>query len=130
MSLKMKIFTLEEANRLIPVLESLLRDFQVKVQKMEEHALKLELPARREAPLPLSQARKTQEELYRLEAEVTDILKLINQVGCVIRDPRQGLIDFPSVRNQEPVYLCWKLGEKEVRFYHGAEDGFQGRKPL
>lgn len=135
MPVKMKIFTVSEANRLIPVLESLLRDFQSKVLKMEKNSLQWELHHRRESPRT-SQTRKNPPssagfgELQRLEQELGDILKLINQVGCVVRDPRQGLIDFPGVLGKEPVYLCWKLGEEKVEFYHGVEDGYQGRKLL
>lgn len=129
--MKMKLFTLEEANRLIPVLESLFRDFQIKYRKMEESSLQWEVHQRTEAPpSPSSRSRKTREELTRLEQEVLEVIRLIEQVGCVIRDPHEGLVDFPGVRGQEPVYLCWKLGEGEIGFYHGVEEGFKGRKPI
>ncbi len=131
MSVKMKIFTLEEAERLLPILESLLKDFQMKYQKMEESSVQWELHHRRDTDHPpANRTRKGREELTRLEQEVTDIIKLMNQVGCVVRDPHEGLIDFPSVRDKEPVYLCWKLGEDRIKFYHGVDQGFQGRKPL
>jgi hypothetical protein len=61
-----------------------------------------------------------------LKAALNRILK----TGCVIKDLDVGLLDFPSVIDNEDVYLCWKLGEDRIRFYHRLDEGFAGRKPL
>jgi hypothetical protein len=50
--------------------------------------------------------------------------------GILLRDPDTGLVDFPAVRDGERVFLCWRLGEEDVGFYHGEHGGFSGRKPL
>ena len=50
--------------------------------------------------------------------------------GILLRDPETGLIDFPSERDGEQVFLCWRLGEDDVAYYHGVHSGFSGRKPL
>ena len=50
--------------------------------------------------------------------------------GILLRDPETGLIDFPSERDGEQVFLCWRLGEGDVAYYHGVHSGFSGRKPL
>jgi hypothetical protein len=50
--------------------------------------------------------------------------------GILLRDPETGLVDFPSERDGEPVYLCWRLGEERVGHYHGEHGGFSGRRPL
>src|SRR5258708_31707257 len=57
-------------------------------------------------------------------------LDRILETGCVIKDLDVGLLDFPSVIGNEEVYLCWKLGEDRIRFYHRQYEGFAGRKPL
>src|SRR5262249_12351117 len=57
-------------------------------------------------------------------------LKRILETGCIIKDLDVGLLDFPSVVGNEEVYLCWKLGEDRIRFYHRQDEGFAGRKPL
>src|SRR5882672_1365843 len=57
-------------------------------------------------------------------------LDRILETGCVIKDLEVGLLDFPSVIGNEEVYLCWKLGEDRIRFYHRQDEGFAGRKPL
>jgi hypothetical protein len=50
--------------------------------------------------------------------------------GILLRDPETGLIDFPAERDGEQVFLCWRLGEGDVEYYHGVHSGFSGRKPL
>jgi hypothetical protein len=57
-------------------------------------------------------------------------LERILSTGCLIKDLDVGLLDFPSIINNEEVYLCWKLGEDRIRYYHRPEEGYGGRKPL
>jgi hypothetical protein len=57
-------------------------------------------------------------------------LAQIIETGCVIKDLDVGLLDFPAIINNQDVYLCWKLGEDRIRFYHRQDEGFSGRKPL
>jgi hypothetical protein len=49
--------------------------------------------------------------------------------GILLRDPETGLIDFPAERDGERVFLCWRLGEDDVAYYHGEHSGFSGRRP-
>jgi hypothetical protein len=62
----------------------------------------------------------------RLKAEVS----YLAERGILLRDPDTGLVDFPAERDGEQVFLCWRLGEDEVAFYHGQHSGFGGRRPL
>ena len=57
-------------------------------------------------------------------------LNRILETGCLIKDLEVGLLDFPALINNEEVYLCWRLGEDRIRFYHRQDEGFAGRKPL
>jgi hypothetical protein len=57
-------------------------------------------------------------------------LEHLAERGILLRDPEIGLIDFPAERGGRPVYLCWRLGEDEVAWYHEANAGFGSRKPL
>jgi len=64
---------------------------------------------------------------------VTQLQKAVNQIqatGCLVKDLDEGLVDFPTLRDGEEVYLCWKLGEERIAYWHGMEEGFAGRKPL
>ena len=64
--------------------------------------------------------------MEKLESEV----KKLEELGCVLRDMSIGLVDFPAVRLGERVWLCWKLGEEHVTFWHTRHEGFAGRKPV
>jgi hypothetical protein len=63
-------------------------------------------------------------------AELQKALAQIQETGCLVKDLDVGLVDFPSLRDGKEVYLCWKLGEARISFYHGIHEGFAGRKPL
>ena len=59
-----------------------------------------------------------------------DELSWFRDRGIVVRDIEQGLIDFPGLRGGRQIYLCWRLGEDAVNFWHDRETGFAGRQPL
>ncbi len=64
--------------------------------------------------------------MERLEKEI----QKLEELGCVLKDMSIGLIDFPAVRLGTRVWLCWKLGEENVSFWHGLHEGYTGRKPV
>jgi hypothetical protein len=69
----------------------------------------------------------------RLDEEVTGIARCvaaIHEAGGLVKDLDAGLVDFPARREGVEVLLCWRLGEDEVGYWHGLEEGFSGRKPL
>jgi hypothetical protein len=57
-------------------------------------------------------------------------IERIQEYGCLVKDLDIGLIDFPTRFNGQEVYLCWKLGESGITFWHGVEEGFRGRKAI
>lgn len=129
-----KYFTVSEANACIPELEKILRQLQGLLEDIEEKLWKL-----REAK---EQARRSGETInagtfMQPEAEL-DFLKLVAQgqiqrikeMGAVLQDIHTGLVDFPAKAGEKEVMLCWRLGEPEVKYYHGMGDGFVNRKPL
>src|SRR5687767_7901961 len=62
--------------------------------------------------------------------EVRRLLGELGEMGVVLRDIDSGLIDFPALVDEREIYLCWRLGEDRVSFWHDLEAGFQGRQPL
>ena len=66
----------------------------------------------------------------QLATSLKSAVERILETGCIIKDLDVGLLDFPSVIDNQDVYLCWKLGEDRIRFYHRQDEGFAGRKPL
>jgi hypothetical protein len=69
-------------------------------------------------------------ERERLASSLKESLEKIHSTGCVVKDLDTGLLDFPAIVNNEEVYLCWRLGEERIRFWHRQDEGFAGRKPL
>jgi len=68
-----------------------------------------------------------------VEREARSLARVIDEVtelGVEVKDIDEGLVDFPALREGEPVLLCWKLGEDEIRYWHTLEGGFAGRRPL
>jgi len=57
-------------------------------------------------------------------------VEILENTGVVVKSIEQGLLDFPSKRFKEEVWLCWKYGETEIRFWHEKDSGFMGRKPI
>ena len=57
-------------------------------------------------------------------------MEQIEESGCVVKDLDIGLIDFPAMLGEQQVFLCWKLGEPRIEYWHGVHEGFAGRKPI
>jgi hypothetical protein len=68
--------------------------------------------------------------LIALAEEVAACVEELAVLGVQVKDLDSGLLDFPSVRDGEPVLLCWRVGEEQVGYWHGLEDGFAGRRPI
>ena len=68
--------------------------------------------------------------VFRAAAQIQEILDEVAATGAILRDLATGLCDFPAVREGRPVYLCWRLGEDEVGWWHPRDTGVAGRQPL
>jgi len=80
--------------------------------------------------VPYEKLSKLRFEHQQLAQSLKSALDRILETGCLIKDLEVGLLDFPAMIGNEEVYLCWKLGEDRIRFYHRQDEGFAGRKPL
>lgn len=69
-------------------------------------------------------------EHQQLAEKLKSALTRILETGCLVKDLEIGLLDFPAVIDNEDVYLCWKVGEDRIRFYHRQDEGYAGRKLL
>ena len=73
---------------------------------------------------------RVRSEHNRLISRIKDAVDRIHATGCVVKDLDAGLLDFPAILKNEAVYLCWRVGEDRIRFYHRQDEGFAGRKPI
>lgn len=130
-----RTFTLDEAQSLLPVLESLLRASIAGKKLIEEFEAELQALQHRiflnggtfldVVPLARRKAERT-----RAEQRAKDALAEIDSIGVQVKDLNIGLLDFPCEVEGEIVLLCWKLGEKAITHWHGTQEGFAGRKPI
>jgi len=70
------------------------------------------------------------DELERAASSLARCVEQIQAAGVLVKDLDQGLLDFPSLREGEEVLLCWHVGEDDIEYWHGVEEGFAGRKPI
>ncbi len=132
---KQKTFTLEEAHTLLPVLRSLLKralDGKQLVEQVEKELQDLKhrilLSGGLLVDVPAVATRRAERD--KAFQNIKDTLAEIDAIGVQVKDLDIGLLDFPCVVGDEVVLLCWKYGEEKIEFWHGMEEGFQGRKPI
>ena len=119
-----RLFTLDEANDMIPRLTEELG----RVRTARQVVLQGGRPIRDSAigNGGGERGKAYWEALHALRAGV----EAVTREGVILRDPETGLVDFPSRRDGAEVYLCWRLGEERVMFWHSQDTGFGGRQPL
>ena len=131
-----KTFTLEEANVLLPVLESLLKRAMASKRTIEEvdhesQALNYRIFLNGGTSVDIVRAAARKSERERAVQQIKDDVTEIAATGVQVKDLEIGLLDFPCLVNGETVLLCWKLGEAhKIEHWHGMSEGFAGRKPI
>lgn len=130
-----KLFSLREAERVRVQLEPILIEAiesRRKLGDLDEKLGRLAERIQRSGGLMVSyeDAAKLRIERNSVEENVREALERIHSTGCIVKDLEVGLLDFPARIEGEDVYLCWKLGEDRIRFYHRQDEGFAGRKPI
>ncbi|SRR5581483_3386947 len=128
-----RYFTREEAEALLPQISVVLRDIQRERaalgESVEERGM-LELRARGNGHDLHERIAKLQRELIQRRQALRALATELNRFGCELKDPETGLIDFLSLRDGHEVYLCWRLGEERINYWHEIQAGFAGRQPL
>jgi hypothetical protein len=122
-----RFFTLEEANACLPRLRELLGEIQNVRQKVM---------STRPETWPVMQkavgnggSKKAGELVFEFK-RLEQATQAIKEMGCLLKDADQGLIDFLARREGREVYLCWRYGEEKVAHWHDLSSGFSGRQPL
>jgi hypothetical protein len=126
-----RLFTVEEANAALPELIPLLQKLRDTKAAWDEARFALErlTPAMRGNGHG-GEAAALEGRLQRLAQEIAEGVREIRERGVEIKDLAHGLIDFPCLRGETVVFLCWHLGEGEIAFWHEVDAGFAGRQPL
>ena len=121
-------FSISDANKILP---SVIKKFNYS-KMLKNEIIKME------KQMSLDLTSKTSMKDYiilkqKLNAKVTEFYQSIEDlesIGVVLKGLEQGLLDFPAKRFDEEIWLCWKEGETEIKFWHEKNSGFMGRKPI
>ena len=132
-----KVFTVDQANRSLPHVKQLLealRAQQGTLRTLEQAVVITELEGLQHDGIPSRAARvKASAHTVQLGAGVGQLQETLEQLealGCQLKDLDEGLVDFFTVHQGQLVFLCWKDGEPDVRFWHFLAAGFAGRRPI
>jgi hypothetical protein len=129
-----RTFTPEEANaaldELRPIVERMVAHRRNLSQAQKLQAELVTRIAGNGGDMSPSDLRDAAATIEREAAVIAECAEQINAIGAQIKSLEEGLLDFPARRGDEVVLLCWKLGEDEIRYWHGVDEGFAGRKPL
>jgi hypothetical protein len=131
----MKTFTLDEAQSLLPLLESLLkraiegkREAEVVESGLLDLARRIYLNGGMRVDTAKVAAQRA--EIEALMKRVRETVAEIDEIGVQVKDLETGLLDFPCRLDDQVVLLCWRMGEASIEHWHSVESGFQGRQPV
>jgi hypothetical protein len=129
-----RYFTVEEANEALgevrPLTEELVAHRRALVELQERQSALTTRIAGNGGNVEPSELQDVQERLDEEVAGIARCVARIHELGGLVKDLDDGLVDFPAERKGEDVLLCWRLGEDEIAFWHGLDEGFSGRKQL
>lgn len=132
-----RLFTVAEANRTLPLIRPIVEDVLAEHARWREAVARFELAVATEPTAPDSDSEVEPDAVRaaRLTAEahafrIAELLGELTGLGCEFKGFDTGLVDFLSLRDDRPVYLCWRHGEARVSHWHDIDAGFAGRQPI
>jgi hypothetical protein len=129
-----RYFTAEEANQALlevrPLTEELVGHRRALVELQERQSAVTARIAGNGGNVEPHELEEVQAQLDEEVAGIARCVARIHEAGALVKDLDDGLVDFPATRDGRDVLLCWRLGEDEIGFWHGLDEGFSGRKPL
>jgi len=125
-----KNFTPREVDALIPQLEGIFQHMDACQKRTHELANSRPAVSAHPSPFEVAESARIRSQMEFLLQALQEDINLASQMGAVIKDVEAGLVDFPGRVEGEDVWLCWKRGEKKVRFWHPLYSGFTDRRTL
>ncbi|MDQ6681937.1 MAG: DUF2203 domain-containing protein [Chloroflexota bacterium] len=125
-----RVYTLAEANALVPQVRATLLQLAVEQRRlndaMQAHRAHTDLNG---SPDHAAETRSREAAIAEVAEGISGLLRLLAGMGIQVRDLEMGLVDFPADRDGERVWLCWRLSDPEVAFWHATNEGYVSRKP-
>jgi hypothetical protein len=127
-----KLFSLEEAQRTLPLVRRIVQDLTVEYPAWRAAVGRFEvLTGGARADWGETQELiAAREEVAGHAERINRFLQELDAIGCVFKGFEAGLVDFYSLRDDRPIFLCWRLGEDGIAYWHEIESGFAGRQPI
>ncbi len=126
-------YTRAEAEALLPRLESMLRELQLlrdELADQEEQYTALRTRVLSNGHNVHGNTQRIKMAIATTTAQITQRIHAIAELGVIVKDLEAGLVDFPALRGGREIYLCWRLGEDHIGWWHEVDSGFAGRQPL
>ena len=125
-----RTYTLEQANDLIPQVRAILLQLAVEQRRLDTaHAdLHRQLDSNGD-PSAAARADREESQVVRIREGMRSLLDHLATLGVELRDLEMGLLDIPGERDGGPVWLCWRLSDPSVAFWHATDEGFANRRP-
>jgi hypothetical protein len=127
-----KLFTLAEAERTLPLVRRIVHDLTVGYPAWRAAVSRFELltGGARADWGETKELVAARESVTHHAERINRYLQELEEVGCVFKGFEAGLVDFYSLREDRPIFLCWRLGEERITYWHEIESGFSGRQPI
>lgn len=130
MAAQRRSYTIEEANALIPQVRAVLLQLAVEQRRMEAaHADMHRHLTGNGDPSSAHEADRLEREAAQIGEGMRHLAGMLEAMGIQLRDTEMGLVDFPGERDGREVWLCWRLADPTVAFWHGTDEGYATRKP-
>ena len=134
---KPKLFTVDEANKLLVQVEPLVAQLKALYYSIVKTNKEIDLVIAKLSAgngYPIHELNDRLEELTKHQLQLVEAyqsaIEQLEDLGAFLKDAEKGLIDFYTLRDDQVAFLCWCLGEESIQFWHTLEEGFTGRKPL
>lgn len=125
-----RTYTIEQANALVPQVRAVLLQLAVEQRRLDAaHADMHRQLEGNGSPDSAAAAGRRETEVSEIREGIRNLLMHMAEMGVELRDIEMGLVDFPAERDGTPVWLCWRLADPQVAFWHGTDEGYSTRKP-
>ena len=130
MAARQVIYTIDEANALVPRVRAVLLQLAVEQQRLDaaHEEMHRQLDAAEDAEDTAAASRR-EAEMTEAREGIRGLLGLLEADGIQLRDAEMGLVDFPGERDGKPIWLCWRLSDARVAHWHGTNEGYASRRP-
>ena len=122
-------YTIEQANAVLPQVRAVLLQLAVEQRRVDEAHTELHRSLSGNGNVSPADEARQETEVAGLREGIRGLLMHLDRLGVEVRDLEMGLVDFPGERDGQPVWLCWRLSDPAVAFWHTSEEGYSSRKP-